>query len=90
MGAITNRSRRSEAFNKRGHYPKSSPIAHYLSLAPVIAFAPSFMVLAAIPFTDKFQFADIGVGLLYYIAISGLTTFGIVTAAGHPIINMPS
>ncbi|WP_059171862.1 NADH-quinone oxidoreductase subunit NuoH [Bacillus sp. FJAT-27445] len=48
-------------------------------LAPVIAFAPSFMVLAAIPFTDKFQFADIGVGLLYYIAISGITTIGIVT-----------
>ena len=58
-------------------------------IAPIIAFAPSFMVLATIPFTDKFQFADIGVGLLYYIAISGLTTIGIVTAAGHPIINMP-
>ena len=43
-------------------------------LAPVIAFAPSFMVLAVIPFTDKFQFADIGVGLLYYIAVSGFTT----------------
>ncbi|WP_066296836.1 NADH-quinone oxidoreductase subunit NuoH [Bacillus sp. FJAT-29937] len=50
-------------------------------LAPVIAFAPSFMVLAAIPFTDKFQFADIGVGLLYYIAVSGITTVGIVTGA---------
>ncbi|HYK72234.1 MAG TPA: NADH-quinone oxidoreductase subunit NuoH [Pseudoneobacillus sp.] len=48
-------------------------------LAPVIAFAPAFMVLATIPFTDKFQFADIGVGLLYYIAISGLTTIGVVT-----------
>jgi NADH-quinone oxidoreductase subunit H len=49
-------------------------------IAPVIAFAPSFMVLATIPFTDKLQFADIGVGLLYYIAISGLTTIGAVTA----------
>ncbi|ALC88722.1 NADH:ubiquinone oxidoreductase subunit H [Bacillus sp. FJAT-18017] len=47
-------------------------------LAPVIAFAPSFMVLAAIPFTEAFQFADIGVGLLYYIAVSGLTTFGVL------------
>ncbi|SDN02875.1 NADH-quinone oxidoreductase subunit NuoH [Bacillus sp. OK048] len=47
-------------------------------IAPVIAFAPSFMVLATIPFTDKFQFADIGVGLLYYIAISGMTVFGMV------------
>jgi NADH-quinone oxidoreductase subunit H len=49
-------------------------------IAPVIAFAPAFMVLATIPFTDQFQFADIGVGLLYYIAISGLTTLGMVTA----------
>ncbi|MCA1032091.1 NADH-quinone oxidoreductase subunit NuoH [Bacillus timonensis] len=48
-------------------------------LAPVIAFTPAFMVLATIPFTDKLQFADIGVGLLYYIAISGLTTVGVVT-----------
>src|SRR3954470_3421645 len=47
-------------------------------IAPVMAFAPSFMVLATIPFTDKFQFADIGVGLLYYIAVSGLTTFGML------------
>lgn len=49
-------------------------------LAPILAFAPAFMVLATIPFTDQFQFADIGVGLLYYIAISGVTTLGIVTA----------
>jgi NADH-quinone oxidoreductase subunit H len=49
-------------------------------LAPVIAFAPSFMVLATIPFTDKYQFADIGVGLLYYIGVSGITTVGVVTA----------
>lgn len=48
-------------------------------LAPVIAFAPAFMVLATIPLTDNLQFADIGVGLLYYIAISGITTVGVVT-----------
>lgn len=48
-------------------------------LAPVIAFTPAFMVLAVIPFTDAFKFADIGVGLLYYIAISGITTIGVVT-----------
>lgn len=50
-------------------------------IAPVIAFAPAFMVLATIPFTDKLQFADIGVGVLYYIAISGLTTIGIVAGS---------
>ncbi|MCM3764009.1 NADH-quinone oxidoreductase subunit NuoH [Neobacillus niacini] len=47
-------------------------------LAPVIAFAPSFMVVAAIPFTDHLQFADIGVGLLYYVAVSGMTVFGML------------
>ncbi|MFD1020102.1 NADH-quinone oxidoreductase subunit NuoH [Thalassobacillus hwangdonensis] len=49
-------------------------------LAPVIAYTPAFMVLAVIPFTEAFRFSDIGVGLLYYIAISGISTLGIVTA----------
>lgn len=49
-------------------------------LAPIIAFTPAFMVLAVIPFTESLHFADIGIGLLYYIAISGLTTIGVVTA----------
>jgi NADH-quinone oxidoreductase subunit H len=48
-------------------------------IAPVIAFAPSFMVIAAIPFTDKFQFANLGIGILYYMALSGITVLGIVT-----------
>lgn len=50
-------------------------------LAPIIAFAPAFMVCAVLPFTDAFQFADIGVGLLYYIAVSGVSTVGIITGA---------
>lgn len=48
-------------------------------IAPIIAFAPSFMVLAAIPFTDQLYFADIGIGLIYYMALSGMTIVGIVT-----------
>lgn len=63
---------------KEDNIPKAADRPLYI-LAPVIAFAPSFMVLATMPFTDKFQFADIGVGLLYYIAVSGLTTIGAVT-----------
>jgi NADH-quinone oxidoreductase subunit H len=47
-------------------------------IAPVIAFAPSFMVMATIPLTDKVQFADLGVGLLYYTAVSGLSVVGIL------------
>jgi NADH-quinone oxidoreductase subunit H len=47
-------------------------------IAPVIAFAPAFMVLAAIPFSESLKFADLGVGLLYYIAISGISTIGVL------------
>lgn len=50
-------------------------------LAPIVAFTPSFMVLATIPFSKELQFADLGVGLLYYIAISGISTVGVITAA---------
>ncbi|MBM7690694.1 NADH-quinone oxidoreductase subunit H [Peribacillus deserti] len=63
---------------KEDTIPKSADRPLFI-LAPVIAFAPAFMVVAVIPFTDKLQFADIGVGLLYYIAISGISTVGIVT-----------
>lgn len=47
-------------------------------LAPVIAFVPAFVVIATIPFTDRLFFADLNVGLLYYVAISGITTIGVV------------
>ena len=60
--------------------PKKADVPLFI-LAPVIAFVPAFMVLAVIPFTDRLYFADLGVGLLYYIAISGLTTFGVITGA---------
>ncbi|MGM9986903.1 MAG: NADH-quinone oxidoreductase subunit NuoH [Bacillaceae bacterium] len=48
--------------------------------APVIAFAPSFIVLALLPFSENLKFADVGVGFLYYVAISGISTIGILTA----------
>jgi NADH-quinone oxidoreductase subunit H len=47
-------------------------------IAPVIAFAPAFIVLATIPYAENLPFADLNVGLLYYIAISGLTTLGML------------
>lgn len=65
---------------KEDTIPKAADKPFFI-LAPVIAFAPAFMVLATLPFTDALQFADIGVGLLYYIAVSGLTTVGVVTGA---------
>ncbi|MGD8190339.1 NADH-quinone oxidoreductase subunit NuoH [Brevibacillus ginsengisoli] len=48
------------------------------TLAPVMAYAPAFAVLAVLPFTDKIHFADLGIGVLYYMAVSGITVIGII------------
>ncbi|WP_420908690.1 NADH-quinone oxidoreductase subunit NuoH [Brevibacillus humidisoli] len=50
------------------------------ALAPVLAYAPAFAVLAVMPFTDTLHFADLGIGILYYIALSGITVLGVITA----------
>lgn len=47
-------------------------------IAPALAFIPAFSVLAVIPYTEKLYFADLNVGLLYYVALSGITTLAIV------------
>ena len=47
-------------------------------LAPVLTYVPSFLVLAVIPYTESLYLADLDVGLLYYVAISGLSTIGIM------------
>jgi NADH-quinone oxidoreductase subunit H len=47
-------------------------------LAPVIAYVPSFAVLATIPYSEKLGFADLNVGVLYYAALSSISTLGIL------------
>ncbi|PZD97797.1 NADH-quinone oxidoreductase subunit NuoH [Paenibacillus sambharensis] len=47
-------------------------------LAPVLAFVPAFAVLAVIPYTQSLYFADLNVGVLYYVALSGISTLAIV------------
>ncbi|PWI57985.1 NADH-quinone oxidoreductase subunit NuoH [Sulfoacidibacillus thermotolerans] len=48
-------------------------------IAPIIAFVPSFMVLAVIPYTATHIFtAGLNVGVLYYIALSSISIVGIV------------
>src|SRR5690606_28051750 len=49
-------------------------------MAPALAFIPSFAALAIIPYGMNLQFADVNVGFLYYVALSGVTTIAIVTA----------
>lgn len=63
---------------KEDTIPKHADKALFI-LAPVIAFMPAFGVLAVMPFTQTIHFADIGAGLLYYIALSSITVIGVIT-----------
>ncbi|HZG76474.1 MAG TPA: NADH-quinone oxidoreductase subunit NuoH [Paenibacillus sp.] len=47
-------------------------------LAPAIAFVPSFAVIATLPYTSNLYAADLNVGLLYYGALTSISTLGIV------------
>jgi len=46
--------------------------------APILAFMPAFAVVAVIPFTPSLVFSDIAVGLLYYMAVSSITTIAVM------------
>ncbi|GIM45693.1 NADH-quinone oxidoreductase subunit H [Collibacillus ludicampi] len=49
------------------------------AIAPIISYAPAFMVLAVVPFTASHLFtAGLDVGILYYIALSAISVIGIV------------
>jgi NADH-quinone oxidoreductase subunit H len=48
-------------------------------LAPLLAFVPAFAVLAVIPFSENLYFSDIGVGLLVYLSLTGITTIGLLS-----------
>lgn len=48
-------------------------------IAPIIAYAPAFAIIAVIPFTENIYFSDIGIGLLYYLALAGITVIGILS-----------
>ncbi|WP_169084514.1 NADH-quinone oxidoreductase subunit NuoH [Paenibacillus sp. PL91] len=47
-------------------------------IAPALAYIPAFSVLAVLPYTQNLYFADLNVGLLYYVALSGISTLAIV------------
>lgn len=59
--------------------PKNADKALY-ALAPILAYAPAFTVLAVMPFTESIQFADLGIGVLFYVAFSSITVLGVITA----------
>ena len=53
-------------------------IVHWL--APIVAFAPALMIFAVVPFTDGGLLADLNIGILYVVAISSVSTLGILMA----------
>ena len=49
-------------------------------LAPIITFTVALVAWAVIPFSETWVLADINVGLLYILAISSLSVYGITMA----------
>lgn len=49
-------------------------------LAPVIALAPAFAAWAVIPFDDVKVLADVDAGLLYVLALTSLSVYGVIIA----------
>ncbi|MFH1032221.1 MAG: NADH-quinone oxidoreductase subunit NuoH [Chloroflexota bacterium] len=53
-------------------------IVHWF--APIIAFFPALMIFAVVPFQNGALLADLNIGILYVIAVSSISTVGIVMA----------
>ncbi len=49
-------------------------------LAPLLLFTPIFMLWVALPFSDGFVLSDLDLGLLYIVAILGVSIVGMVLA----------
>lgn len=49
-------------------------------IAPVLSVAPSLAAWAVIPFNDTLVLADINAGLLYVLALTSLSVYGIIIA----------
>ncbi len=57
---------------------KADKILHLL--APGIAFIPTLMILAVIPFQNGASLVDLSIGILYVVSISSVSVIGIVMA----------
>jgi NADH-quinone oxidoreductase subunit H len=66
-------------FTKETILPSNSNSLVFLA-APIITFFLSLTSWVIIPFSDQLVFADTGVGILYLLAISSLSVYGIIIA----------
>lgn len=62
---------------KEDTIPRKADKALFI-MAPVITYVPAFAVIATIPYAANLGFADLNVGLLYYAALSSISTIGIL------------
>lgn len=49
-------------------------------LAPLVAFAPTLLIFAVVPFQNGALLADLDIGILYVVAISSVSTIGVFMA----------
>src|SRR5215212_2287523 len=84
-------------FFKEGITPTQADRTVY-SIAPLMAMFPAFLAFAVIPFGTKvhvfgrdvpFQLADLNIGLLWILAMSSLTVYGVVLAGWASGSNYP-
>ena len=84
-------------FFKEGITPTQADKTVY-SLAPLLAMFPAFLAFAVIPFGTHihvfgrdvpFQLADLNVGLLWVLAMTSLTVYGVVLAGWASGSNYP-
>lgn len=54
------------------------------NIAPVFIFVPPFLMLVPIPFSSGLVVSDLNIGILYVVAVSSLSTIGIVMAGWGP------
>ena len=59
--------------------PEKADVVVFL-LAPVFAFAPALLAWAVIPFNDFLIVANVNAGLLFVMAVSSISVYGIILA----------
>ncbi|RMF89613.1 MAG: NADH-quinone oxidoreductase subunit NuoH [Methanobacteriota archaeon] len=55
-----------------------------MRFAPIIAFAPSFVLFAAVPWTESYVASTMDIGVLFIVAVTALTPIGVLMAGWGP------
>ena len=57
-------------------------------MAPILTIGPSLTAWAVIPFNENFSIADLDVGLLFLLAMTSISVYGIIIAGWQQTLNM--